>query len=34
MKRQGRGKIVNLASIAGRGLSDDSSSACAAARAA
>ncbi len=32
MKRQGRGKIVNLVSIAGRALSDDSSSACAAAR--
>jgi len=32
MKRQGRGKIVNLASIAGRGLSDESSSAYAAAK--
>jgi NAD(P)-dependent dehydrogenase (short-subunit alcohol dehydrogenase family) len=27
MKRQGRGKIVNLASVAGRGISDTSSSA-------
>jgi NAD(P)-dependent dehydrogenase (short-subunit alcohol dehydrogenase family) len=32
MKRQGRGKIVNLASIAGRGISDSSSSAYAAAK--
>ncbi|MGH7154588.1 MAG: SDR family NAD(P)-dependent oxidoreductase [Acetobacteraceae bacterium] len=32
MKRQGRGKIVNLASIAGRGLSASSSSAYAAAK--
>ena len=32
MKRQGSGKIVNLASIAGRGLSDSSSSAYAAAK--
>jgi NAD(P)-dependent dehydrogenase (short-subunit alcohol dehydrogenase family) len=32
MKRQGRGKIVNLASIAGRGLSEASSSAYAAAK--
>lgn len=32
MKRQGRGKIVNLASIAGRGLSVSSSSAYAAAK--
>ena len=32
MKRQGRGKIVNLASITGRGLSDESSSAYAAAK--
>ena len=32
MKRQGRGKIVNLASVAGRGISDTSSSAYAAAK--
>lgn len=32
MQRQGRGKIVNLASIAGRGLSEASSSAYAAAK--
>jgi NAD(P)-dependent dehydrogenase (short-subunit alcohol dehydrogenase family) len=32
MKRQGRGKIVNLSSIAGRGLSDSSSAAYAAAK--
>lgn len=32
MKRQGRGKIVNLASIAGRGVSEASSSAYAAAK--
>ena len=32
MKRQGGGKIVNLASIAGRGISDSSSSAYAAAK--
>ena len=32
MKRQRRGKIVNLASIAGRGLSQTSSSAYAAAK--
>jgi NAD(P)-dependent dehydrogenase (short-subunit alcohol dehydrogenase family) len=32
MKRQGRGKIVNISSIAGRGLSESSSSAYAAAK--
>ena len=32
MKRQGRGKIINLASVAGRGISDTSSSAYAAAK--
>ena len=32
MKRQGRGEIVNLASIAGRGPGNDSNSACAAAK--
>jgi len=34
MKRQGSGKIVNISSIAGRGLSESSSSAYAAAKAA
>jgi NAD(P)-dependent dehydrogenase (short-subunit alcohol dehydrogenase family) len=32
MKRQGRGKIINLASVAGRGISDTSSSAYSAAK--
>jgi NAD(P)-dependent dehydrogenase (short-subunit alcohol dehydrogenase family) len=32
MKRQGAGKIVNLSSVAGRGISDSSSSAYAAAK--